>query len=114
MSSQYQQRPITKPFVLSSVLVLTEKLYKAFIDLVGLFELVESEFTDKILQPKSEFNSWHSQFTNFTKWLNLATKTLLAISRIHYKCETKEAISGLAVVLQSYVMLFLLIIYRLI
>ena len=46
--------------------------------------------------------------------LELLIKKSLAISRIHYKCETKEAISGLAVVLQSYVMLFLLIIYRLI
>ena len=46
--------------------------------------------------------------------LELLFKKSLAISRIHYKCETKWAISGLAVVLQSYAMLFLLIIYRLI
>ena len=46
--------------------------------------------------------------------LELLIKKLIAINRIHYKCETKWAISGLAVVLQSYAMLFLLIIYRLI
>ena len=47
--------------------------------------------------------------------LELLIKKSLAINRIHYKCETKYAISGLAGVLQSYaVMLFLLIIYRLI
>ena len=46
--------------------------------------------------------------------LELLFKKSLAINRIHYKCETKWAISGLAVVSQSYAMLFLLIIYRLI
>ena len=47
--------------------------------------------------------------------LVLLIKKSLAINRIHYKCEAKQGISGLAGVLQSYaVMLFLLIIYCLI
>ena len=46
--------------------------------------------------------------------LELLFKKSLAINRIHNKCKTKRAISGLAVVLHSYAMLFLLIIYRLI
>ena len=46
--------------------------------------------------------------------LELLIKKSLAINRIHYKCKIKWAIFGLAVVLQSYAMLFLLIIYRLI
>ena len=46
--------------------------------------------------------------------LELLIKKSLAINIIHYKCEIKLAISGLAVVLQSYAMLFLFIIYCLI
>ena len=46
--------------------------------------------------------------------LELLIKKSLAINRIHYKCETNKAISGLADILQSYALLFLLIIYRLI
>ena len=49
MSSQHQQRPTTKPFELSSILVPTEKLYKAFVDLEGLFELVNSKFNIAII-----------------------------------------------------------------
>ena len=60
------------------------------------------------------FELYHGNL-HFGDLVNLVQlKKSFAINRIHHKCVAKQDVFGLSGILQSYTMLFLLIVFRLI